>query len=318
MSKENAVLIVEDSKAIGMLLKNYLEKLGYSEIHICETGSAAVTTFNDLVSQNKEPIVLLDYMLPDMDARSVLTQMLEMKPDVRVVLETATEKDDEGVKELIRLGVYQYLEKPIRFESLKEIMTIMEKEESFFTKESEQVEMLKQAEHELEQKVNDKIDFLLKSHQQISLNMTVQLMKIPEDIVQNHLKELESAGKIVQLDEKKEISCNQCDSVKIVQTFSCPTCKKNNFNMAKLIEHFSCGNFSEEKTYVDNRCPKCKKEIKAVGVDYRTITGRYICNSCSDIFTELFTTFLCLKCESRFTMDDAKWKTGPYYKVINL
>jgi len=318
MSKQNAILIVEDSPAVGMLLKNYMEKLGYSEIHICETGSSAITTFSDLISQNKEPIVLLDYMLPDMDARSVLTQMLEKKPNVRVILETATEKEDEGVKELIRLGVYQYLEKPIRFESLKEIMTIMEKEESFFMKESEQVEMSKQAEHEIELKVNEKIDFLLKSHQQISLNMTVQLMKIPEDVVQNHLKELESTGKIVQLDEKKEISCNQCDSVKIVQTFSCPTCKKNNFNMAKLIEHFSCGNFSEEKKYVDNHCPKCKKEIKAIGVDYRTITGRYICNSCGDIFAELFTTFLCLKCESRFIMDDAKWKTGPYYKVINL
>ncbi len=318
MSKQNAILIIEDSPAVGMLLKNYMEKLGYSEIHICETGSSAITTFNDLVSQDKEPIVLLDYMLPDMDARSVLTQMLEKKPNVRVILETATEKEDEGVKELIRLGVYQYLEKPIRFESLKEIMTIMEKEESFFMKESEQVEMLKHAEHEIELKVNEKIDFLLKSHGQISLNMTVQLMKIPEDVVQNHLKELESTEKIVQLDEKKEISCNQCDSVKIVQTFSCPTCKKNNFNMAKLIEHFSCGNFSEEKKYVDNLCPKCKKEIKAIGVDYRVITGRYVCNSCGDIFTELFTTFLCLKCESRFTMDDAKWKTGPYYKVINL
>ena len=88
--------------------------------------------------------------------------------------------------------------------------------------------------------------------------------------------------------------------------------------MAKLIEHFSCGNFSEEKTYVDNLCPKCNKEIKAVGVDYKTITGRYICNSCDDIFTELSTTFLCLKCESKFVFDDAKWKTGPYYKVINL
>jgi len=318
MSSKEDVLIIEDSPAIGMLLKNYLEKLGYSQIHICETGSGAVTAFNDLISQNKQPIVLLDYMLPDMDARSVLTQMLEMQPNVRVILETATEKEDEGVKELIRLGVYHYLEKPIRFESLKNIIEIIEREQSFFSKEAEQLEMLKQAELEVEQRASDKIDFLLKSHGQISLNMMVQLMRIPEDVVLNHVKELESAEKIVQLDEKKEISCNQCDSVKIVQTYSCPTCKKNNFNMAKLIEHFSCGNFSEEKTYVDNHCPKCNKEIKAVGVDYKTITGRYICNSCDDIFTELSTTFLCLKCESRFTLDDAKWKTGPYYKVIKL
>jgi len=295
-----------------------LEKLGYVEIHISDTGSSAIITFNDLISQNKQPIVLLDYMLPDMDARSVLTQMLEKQPNARIILETATEKDDAGIKELIRLGVYHYLEKPIRFENLKEIIETIEREESFFSKEAEQSEVTKQAELKVEQKVNDKIDFLLKSHGQISLNMIVQLMKISEDVVLNHLKELESAGKIVQLDEKREISCNQCDSIKIVQTYFCPTCKKNNFNMAKLIEHFSCGNFSEEKTYVDNRCPKCNKEIKVVGVDYKIITGRYVCNSCDDIFAELSTTFLCLKCESKFTLDDAKWKTGLYYKVTKL
>ena len=86
MSKENTVLIVEDSPAVAMLLKSYLGKLGYSEIHICETGAGAVTTFNDLVSQKKQPIVLLDYMLPDMAARSVLTQMLEKQPNVNPAL----------------------------------------------------------------------------------------------------------------------------------------------------------------------------------------------------------------------------------------
>lgn len=318
LSLKEDVLIVEDSPAIGLLLKNYLEKLGYSKIHLCETGGKAVTTFNDLVSQNKQPIVLLDYMLPDMDARSILTQMLEMQPNVRVILETATEKDDEGIKELIRLGVYDYLEKPIRFESLKQIIDIIESEQFFFLKESEQVEMLKQTEDEIERKVGDRIDFLLKSHVQISLNMIVQLMKLPEDIVLNHLKELESAEKIVELDKKREICCTQCDSVTIAQTYSCPTCKKNNFNIAKLIEHFSCGNFSKEDTYVDNICPKCKKEIKAIGVDYKVISGRYICNNCDDIFTALDTSFLCLKCESKFTIDDAKWRTGPYYKAIKL
>jgi len=50
MSSKNDVLIVEDSPAIGFLLKSYLEKLGYSEIHICVTGSSAVETFTDLVA----------------------------------------------------------------------------------------------------------------------------------------------------------------------------------------------------------------------------------------------------------------------------
>lgn len=47
-------------------------------------------------------------MLPDMDAHSVLTQILQIQPNARIVLETATEKDDEGIKELIRLEVSIY------------------------------------------------------------------------------------------------------------------------------------------------------------------------------------------------------------------
>lgn len=42
-------------------------------------------------------------MLPDIDAHSVLTPILQIQPNARVVLETATEKDDEEIKELIGL-----------------------------------------------------------------------------------------------------------------------------------------------------------------------------------------------------------------------
>lgn len=318
MSSKNDILIVEDSPAIGILLKNYLEKLGYTQIRICDTGSSAIAAFNDLVAHNKQPIVLLDFMLPDMDARSVLTQMLEKKPDVRVILETATEKDDEGIKELIRLGVYQYLEKPIRFESLKEIMDIMEKEQSFFTKESEQVELLKQAEKEAEEKIIDHIDFILKSANQISLNKITAILGFTDDFITSYLQKLEQEGKIIQLGEKKEIACNQCDSVKTSQIFFCPNCKNSNFKLGKLIEHYDCGNISEESTYQDDKCPNCNKEIKALGVDFRVMQNHYICNSCREFFPEISIEYLCLKCENKFKLEETRWKSSIYYKVVNM
>src|SRR3989344_262741 len=155
MSSKDDVLIVEDSPAIGMLLKNYLEKLGYTQIHTCINGSTAIETFKEIATLGKHPIVLLDYMLPDMDARSIMTQILEVQPNARIILETATEKDDEGIKDLIRLGIYQYLEKPIRFENLKLIFETIENEQSFFEKESEQTIMLNQKIQEDEKKIHD-------------------------------------------------------------------------------------------------------------------------------------------------------------------
>ena len=318
MSSKEDVLIVEDSPAIGILLKHYLEKLGYTQIHTCDTGSAAISTFTDLVSQNKQPIVLLDFMLPDMDARSILTQMLEIQPNARVILETATEKDDEGVKELIRLGVYQYIEKPIRFENLKNIIETIEQEQSFFENESKQIENLKQAQNNAQEKMVDHLDFILKSSNQITLNKLISILGFSNDTVISYLEKLQKDGKIIQMDNKKEIACNQCDSVKTSQVFYCPNCKSSNFKLGKLIEHYDCGNISEDSTYQDDMCPNCNKEIKALGVDYRVMQNHYVCNNCQNFFPEIATDYICLKCENKFKLDEARWKTSPNYKVINM
>lgn len=318
MGSKDDVLIIEDSPAIGMLLKNYLEKLGYANIHTCVNGSTAIKAFKELVTLGKHPIVLLDFMLPDMDARSILTQMLEVQPNARVVLETATEKDDEGIKELIRLGVYQYLEKPIRFENLKSIFETIEKEQSFFEKESEQVKMLKEAAKEDQIKLYDHIDFILKSAKQISLNFIEQLIGFSDESITSHLNELEKQGKIITLGDKKEIACNQCDSVKTTQIFYCPSCKNSNFRLGKLVEHYDCGNISEESTYKNDKCPNCDKEIKALGVDYRLMQNHYICNNCSEFFPEISTYYLCLKCENKFKLEEGRWKSSKNYKVINM
>jgi len=318
MTSKDDILIVEDSPAICMLLKNYLEKLGYTEIHTCNNGFTAIEIFKELITLEKHPIVLLDYMLPDMDARSILTQMLEVQPNARIVLETATEKDDEGIKELIRLGIYQYLEKPIRFENLKSIIETIEKEQSFFTKESEQVKMLNASIIDDQIKLEERIDFLLQSAHQISLNSLIQLIGSSSDTINLHLNELEKQGKIISLGDKKEIACNQCDSIKTTQVFYCPSCKGSNFKLGKLIEHYDCGNISEESTYKNEHCPNCKKEIKALGVDYRTLRNHYICNTCSEFFPEISTYYLCLNCENKFKLEEGRWKTSQNFKAVNM
>jgi len=308
MSTKNDVLIVEDSPAIGFLLKNYLEKLGYTEIHICVTGSAAVDTFTDLVTKKKHPIVLLDYMLPDMDARSIFTQMLEMQPDARVILETATSKTEESIQELIRLGVYHYLEKPIRFESLKKIIRILEEEEALLNEsQSEKSEVV--VGHKL-------IDRQFNTYKRASIDRLLDQSQLSEDAVSKYVKKLESAGNVVALNKIRELSCNSCGSMKLAQLFQCPSCKDSRFEQTKLIEHFDCGNFSDESTYVDDKCPKCKKQIKALGVDYRIMSNRYLCKNCGEVFQDIFTASLCLKCNNTFKMDEGHWRESMEYKLV--
>ena len=315
MTTKPPVLIVEDSPAVTMLLKSFLEKLDYRDIHSCDNGYTAVKEFKKLFKANTPPIVLLDYMLPDMDCRSVLTQILDIQPNARVILETATEKVDEGVKELIRLGIYQYLEKPIRFESLKNTFETIEKEDFFFQKESEQLKMLENAEEEVKTKVIDRVDFILNSSKQVSLNLIEQMIGFSDETIRLHLNELEREGKIVNLGERKEVACNKCNSVKTTQIFSCPSCNSSHFRLGKLIEHYNCGNVSEERTYLQDKCPSCNKEIVALGVDYRILPNHYICNNCSDVFSQLDSEYLCLKCENKFNLEEVNWQSSCNYKL---
>ncbi len=311
-SQKDHILIIEDSEATTILLKNYLSNMGYQEIHTCQDGKTGITTFKDLVKAGTDPIVLLDFVLPDMDAKSIMTQLLEVKPDVKVILSTATEKTDEGVTELISRGLYQYMDKPIRFEKLKQILDTLEEERKYFEKDSE----LKVS-ADTDKDLYKEIDFVLKSQKQISLTMIKQLVGGDEAKIESYIKDLESKNKLTKLENKREMSCSQCDSVKVIQIFYCPSCQRNDFKVAKIIEHFKCGNFSEESEYVNDKCPKCKKEIKALGVDYRVLKNRYLCNKCSEIFQELSSSFLCLKCENRFSLLDARWVTSPFFKVNN-
>ena len=77
-------------------------------------------------------------------------------------------------------------------------------------------------------------------------------------------------------------------------------------------------NFLEKlNTYQNDTCPNCKKEIKALGVDYRVMQNHYICNECDEFFPEISTSYICLKCENKFKLEDARWKSSMNYKIIN-
>jgi len=62
-------------------------------------------------------------------------------------------------------------------------------------------------------------------------------------------------------------------------------------------------------------CPSCHKKIKALGVDYRVLQNHYICNDCKEFFPEISIEYLCLKCQNRFKLEDARWSSSINYKV---
>jgi response regulator of citrate/malate metabolism len=298
------ILIIEDSLATSILLSEFLKKLGYQKIQYCNTGKAGIQLFIDLVGQGKVPIVLLDFHLPDMTAKEVMSNLFTIKPDAKIIIETADAKNDESIKEAMRNGAYQYVEKPIRYENLKNVFETLENERKII--------------EERPTDIREKIELLLRSSTRMSSARISEYLFAQEEGVMENLSKLESEAKIGRIGKIKEISCNQCGSVRIAQNFFCPSCHGSNFKQGKLIEHFKCGNVSIDESYQNNICPKCKKEIKIIGVDYKGIDNYYLCNDCNEKFPEPAQDYICVKCNNRFTLDKAKWVTSEGFKLAKL
>ena len=124
------IVIIDDSKAIAMKLKTYAEKLGYSEIHVFENGKDGVKGCKQIFSDNKEPVVLLDMGLPDLDGDVVATKLLKEKVSLQIVVITADEKTTKRVNKTISTGVSAFIQKPFTLDELKKAIDIAESEYS--------------------------------------------------------------------------------------------------------------------------------------------------------------------------------------------
>ena len=124
------IVIIEDSKAVAMKLQNYVKKLGYSEIHVFENGKDGVKGCKKLFSENREPVILLDMGLPDLEGDVVATKLLKDKINLQIIVITADEKTTARVNKTISTGVSAFIQKPFTFGELKKAIDVTESEYS--------------------------------------------------------------------------------------------------------------------------------------------------------------------------------------------
>ncbi len=136
-SEKTDILIIEDSAAVAMLLKEFLKELHYENVHICYNGQDGIKKFSELSRTDKQPIVFLDYSLPDVTGDEVMKNIFSINHAAKIIIESANKREDECINTLVRGGIYQYLEKPIRFENLKNLMLVLKEEEKILSKRSD-------------------------------------------------------------------------------------------------------------------------------------------------------------------------------------
>lgn len=122
------ILVIDDSENILIRIKEFLEKLGQKEIHLENNADAGLKKFQELAVNGVHPIVFMDYDIKDIFGMPILGKLLELDPDGEVIIMTALEKDSENISKLINEGAYDILSKPIRLDTLRKVLLILESE----------------------------------------------------------------------------------------------------------------------------------------------------------------------------------------------
>jgi len=106
------ILIIDDEKLLRWSLQQALSKEGYTVLS-AETGQEGLKIFKDELPD----IVLLDINLPDVSGVTVLEQIMEINRDTIVFMITAYSDIPTAVK-TVKLGAYDFIEKPFNIEKL--------------------------------------------------------------------------------------------------------------------------------------------------------------------------------------------------------
>ncbi len=115
-SVRQAILVVDDEENFLTLLKWYLTQQGYDVY----TASSADEAYG-ILQERSINIVLLDIKLGGRDGLSLLEQVNDQSPGVKVVMMTAY-PTVSSIKQAFDKGASRYLTKPVDLQELAEVL----------------------------------------------------------------------------------------------------------------------------------------------------------------------------------------------------
>jgi len=107
-----SILVVDDEEAIVSSLSSILQDEGY-EVSVAKSGAEALKTY----MADPPDLMLLDIWMPDMDGLETLRRIREFVPTAQVMVMSGHGSIETAVK-AIKLGAYDYIEKPLSLENV--------------------------------------------------------------------------------------------------------------------------------------------------------------------------------------------------------
>ncbi len=110
------ILFVDDDKAILSMVERYLTREGYP-VQLIDSGRKAL----ELLKKKHFDIVFTDFKMPEFDGIELLSAIKEYRPETEVVIVTGHGTMETAIRAM-KIGSYDYLQKPFKLDLLKMIV----------------------------------------------------------------------------------------------------------------------------------------------------------------------------------------------------
>lgn len=271
-SKVFSILHVDDEPNDQLIIRRSLEKnLGFA--FNLETADDAKRGIKKL-QQKKFDLVLVDFKLPGMTGLEFFEELKKLKFDIDTILVTGKGSEKLAV-EAMKRGLKDYL---IKDDIQADPTELVQAIKNLFLESS--------FPQEIPPDVCRNIVELFDKSDIVKINVQPKVQSTPESplSVSELLPALKSLAELDYLNAKplhSTISCPSCNSLATSLILKCGECDSPQLVKGEAIEHYSCGgidlrvNFEKEGGKLV--CPKCEKEVKLIGVDYRKVGAIYVC-----------------------------------------
>jgi len=107
------ILFVDDDEVILDMVGRYLKREGY-RVSLVNSGLKAL----DLLQQKNFDVVFTDFKMPEIDGIELLAAIKEYRPDTEVIVVTGHGTMENAIQAM-KIGSYDYLQKPFKLDLLK-------------------------------------------------------------------------------------------------------------------------------------------------------------------------------------------------------
>jgi len=113
-----SVILIEDDPMIQQVNRQFIEKV--NGFHVIGTAGNGIEGMK-LVKQLKPDLVLMDIFMPEQNGMKTLQKLRESELNVDVITVTAA-TEMKTIRQILQLGVYDYIMKPFTFERMKQTL----------------------------------------------------------------------------------------------------------------------------------------------------------------------------------------------------